>query len=100
MQIGGVSFLPLKLFCPHSHIYFKSTQHIMEIISKEGCAMDLQRAKEISQSPDMKSVTYNGRQVYIQHVDENSQIARVYHLDDTEREFEVDISTLQENEYN
>lgn len=62
--------------------------------------MDLQRAKEISQSPDMKSVTYNGRQVYIQHVDENSQIARVYHLDDTEREFEVDISTLQENEYN
>lgn len=32
--------------------------------------MNIQRAKEIVESPDMKKVTYNGVPIYIQHVNE------------------------------
>lgn len=59
--------------------------------------MHMQRAKEIASSPDMKDVTHNGRQVYIQHVDEANDVARVFHLEDPGNEFEVDLSTLQED---
>ncbi|MDO9536442.1 MAG: H-type small acid-soluble spore protein [Bacillota bacterium] len=39
--------------------------------------MDAQRAQEITNSPIMVNVTYNGSPVYIEHVDREKQIATV-----------------------
>lgn len=60
--------------------------------------MNKQRAKAISQSPVMKDVTYNGQQIYIQHVDEQTNMARIFPLDEPENEFDVNVSMLQEND--
>ncbi|WP_163969353.1 H-type small acid-soluble spore protein [Oceanobacillus halotolerans] len=56
--------------------------------------MHKQRAEEIAQAPDMKYVTYNGQQVYIQHVDQ--QTARVFPLDNPETEFDAQLTKLIE----
>ncbi|WP_425414461.1 H-type small acid-soluble spore protein [Paucisalibacillus globulus] len=53
------------------------------------------RAEEISQSPEMKHVTYNGKQVYIQQVNENGT-ARVFPLDAPQSEFDVQLTNLYE----
>lgn len=58
--------------------------------------MDRQRAKQISESPDMKKVTYNGRQVFIQNVNDNDT-ARIYPLDQPENEQDVALSQLEEH---
>ncbi|MFD1019816.1 small acid-soluble spore protein H [Thalassobacillus hwangdonensis] len=58
--------------------------------------MQKERAKEISVSPVMANVTYNGRQVYIQHVDEQNETARIYPLDEPQDELEVSLRTLLE----
>ncbi|MBS4219606.1 H-type small acid-soluble spore protein [Bacillus sp. FJAT-49711] len=58
--------------------------------------MNRQRAAEIAESPDMKHVTYNGKPVYIQRVDDQNDIARVFHLDDPGNEFEVQVTNLIE----
>ncbi|HLS10021.1 H-type small acid-soluble spore protein [Lentibacillus sp.] len=57
--------------------------------------MNRQRAKEIAQSPDMKYVTYNGNQVYIQHVND-AQTARVFAINDPENEFDAQLEKLNE----
>ena len=44
--------------------------------------MNVQRAQEIATSGDMKKVTYNGTQIYIQQVDESKETARIYALDE------------------
>ncbi|MBY0120476.1 H-type small acid-soluble spore protein [Bacillus sp. S/N-304-OC-R1] len=58
--------------------------------------MDKQRAKQISESPEMMNVTYNGKQVYIQNVNENDT-ARVYPLDQPENEQDVALTQLEEH---
>lgn len=58
--------------------------------------MDKQRAKQISKSPEMMNVTYNGKQVYIQNVNENDT-ARVYPLDQPENEQDVALTQLEEH---
>ncbi|MGD8192302.1 small acid-soluble spore protein H [Brevibacillus ginsengisoli] len=58
--------------------------------------MDAQRAQEIASSPVMAQVTYNGVPIYIQHVSERNQTARIYPLDQPEKEQMVPLSTLQE----
>lgn len=58
--------------------------------------MNKQRAEEIAQSPDLKQVTYNGQMVYIQHVEGQSNTARIYILDDPTNEFEVQLTNLFE----
>ncbi len=58
--------------------------------------MNRLRAEEIAQSPDLKNVTYQGKQVYIQHVDEQNETARVYPLDEPHNEFDVQLSHLIE----
>ncbi|MEK3889393.1 small acid-soluble spore protein H [Bacillus sp. FSL K6-3431] len=58
--------------------------------------MNKQRAGEIALSPDLKKVTYNGQRVYIQHVNEQSDTARIYPLDDPTNEFEVQLTNLFE----
>jgi small acid-soluble spore protein H (minor) len=59
--------------------------------------MNKQRAQEIASSPEMANVTYNGVPIYIQHVDETSETARIYPLGQPEREEEVSINSLSEH---
>ena len=58
--------------------------------------MNRQRAKEIAASPDLTSVTYNETAVYIQHVDEESEMARIFPLNEPQNEQEVPLSQLEE----
>lgn len=58
--------------------------------------MNRQRAEEIAQSADMKNVTCNGNQVYIQHVSDQSDTVRVFAMDDPENEFDAQLSQLIE----
>jgi small acid-soluble spore protein H (minor) len=59
--------------------------------------MNNQRAQEIAVSPTMVDVTYNGKPIYIQHVDEENETARVYPLDQPENEQSVPLSSLVES---
>ncbi|MBP3038658.1 small acid-soluble spore protein H [Bacillaceae bacterium Marseille-Q3522] len=60
--------------------------------------MDKQRAQEIVVSPDMVNVTYEGVPIYIQHVDENKETARIYPLNEPDNEQEVPLNKLHEHE--
>lgn len=59
--------------------------------------MNKQRAQEIAASPVMASVSYNGVPVYIQHVDDKNETARIYPLDEPENEQEVSLNDLKED---
>lgn len=59
--------------------------------------MDAQRAQEISCSQEMANVTCNGRQVYIEHVDQQKGKATIHHLDDPNNKQSVSISNLIEH---
>ncbi|MFC0524299.1 small acid-soluble spore protein H [Pontibacillus salicampi] len=59
--------------------------------------MEYYRAKEISSSPVMANVSYNGVPIYIQHVDEQQQSARIFPLDYPENEEDVPLSSLKED---
>jgi small acid-soluble spore protein H (minor) len=59
--------------------------------------MNVQRAQEIVESPTLANVTFNGQQVYIQHVDEGKGTARIFPIDDSENEKEVALSDLIEH---
>ena len=54
------------------------------------------RAKEISESALLAKVLYNGVPVFIQHVDEKSETAQIYPLDDPSQEETVPLSSLEE----
>jgi small acid-soluble spore protein H (minor) len=58
--------------------------------------MNVGRAKEIAESIDMITVTYEGTPVIIQHVDDNTKMARVYSKSDPENEREVPVLNLIE----
>ncbi|GBG06384.1 H-type small acid-soluble spore protein [Paenibacillus agaridevorans] len=58
--------------------------------------MNIQRAQEIADSPIMEHVEYNGVRIYIQHVDEQNETARIYPLDQPNQEMEVPVRTLSE----
>jgi len=58
--------------------------------------MNVQRAKEIASSPDVKEVKYNGERVYIQDVDEQNETARIYVLEQPENMQEVQVDNLTE----
>lgn len=60
--------------------------------------MNTQRAIEISASPVMADVTYQGQPVYIQHVNEADGIARIYPLGNPQDERDVPASMLIERE--
>lgn len=59
--------------------------------------MNAQRAQEISESPVIAKVLYNGEKVYIQHVNADAGTARIYPLDDPQKEQEVPLSNLMEH---
>ncbi|KZE79190.1 small acid-soluble spore protein H [Paenibacillus elgii] len=58
--------------------------------------MNKQRAQEIAASPVMANVTYEGVPIYIQHVDEEQESARIYPLGQPEQEQEVPLNSLIE----
>ncbi|QWU17869.1 small acid-soluble spore protein H (minor) [Paenibacillus sophorae] len=58
--------------------------------------MNTQRAQEIAASPIMANVTYDGTQIYIQNVDENTGMARIYPLNQPENEQTVSVRNLIE----
>jgi len=59
--------------------------------------MNKQRAQEIAASPVMANVTYEGVPIYIQHVDDNNDTARIYPLDQPENEKTVPLNSLVEH---
>jgi len=59
--------------------------------------MNIQRAKEIAASPEMAHVTYNGVPIYIQHVNDEKETARIFPLDRPEQEMEVPVRSLVEH---
>lgn len=60
--------------------------------------MNTQRAQEIVDSPVMVDVTYNGKAIYIQDVNRDSETARIFPLDEPENEQEVPLTSLEEHE--
>lgn len=59
--------------------------------------MDTVRAQEIAASPVMANVTHNDVPIYIQRIDEQRGIARIYPLGNPENEQDVPISNLIEH---
>lgn len=58
--------------------------------------MNSLRAQEIASSPVMANVMYNEQAVYIQHVDEAAEMARIYLLNEPNNEQDVPLSQLVE----
>ncbi|WP_163581287.1 H-type small acid-soluble spore protein [Gracilibacillus saliphilus] len=58
--------------------------------------MNLMRAKEIKDDPVMKNVVYNGRYVYIEDVNDETQQALVRYTKHEEGHFEVNVTNLTE----
>ncbi len=59
--------------------------------------MKPERAQEISASPVMADVTYNGNRVYIEHVDQENQIATIHLLDNPDGKQSVPVNSLEEH---
>lgn len=57
--------------------------------------MNIKRAREISASPIMTKVSYNGTPIYIENVDDNNT-ATVHPLDNPGRRQKVSLSALTE----
>ncbi|MFM9281176.1 small acid-soluble spore protein H [Paenibacillus jiagnxiensis] len=60
--------------------------------------MNIQRAQEIAASPVMANVLCDGAQIYIQHVDEQNETARIYPLGNPQEEREVPLYALTEQD--
>lgn len=60
--------------------------------------MNIQRAQQIASSPVMANVLCDGTPVYIQHVNEQNETARIYALSHPEEEREVPLYTLTEQD--
>lgn len=60
--------------------------------------MNIQRAQEIASSAVMANVLCDGTPIYIQHVDEQNETARIYALSNPEEEREVPLYSLTEQD--
>jgi small acid-soluble spore protein H (minor) len=58
--------------------------------------MNVGRAKEITESADNIKVTYEGTPVIIQHVDEQTKMARIYSKSEPDLERDVPVLNLIE----
>lgn len=58
--------------------------------------INLQRAQEISSSPNMVNVSYNGQSIYIEHVDQQNGTATIHTLDEPNNKQSVSVSSLHE----
>lgn len=59
--------------------------------------MDRKRAKEITASPVMANVTYNGTPIYIEKVNNNNETANIYPLNHPKDKQEVSLTSLIEH---
>lgn len=59
--------------------------------------MDIHKAEQIASSGQLDRITYNGKAVYIQRVDKENETARVFHLEEPDEEFDVELSQLEEH---
>ncbi|HJV17543.1 MAG TPA: small acid-soluble spore protein H [Bacillales bacterium] len=59
--------------------------------------MNANRAQEIANSQTMANVTYNGTQIYIEHVDQQNQTATIHPLDQPNSKQNVSVSNLIES---
>jgi small acid-soluble spore protein H (minor) len=64
---------------------------------KGGAKLDAKRAQEISASADMVQVTYNGEQIYIEHVDQQNETATIHPLQNPDTKQSVSVSSLIEH---
>jgi small acid-soluble spore protein H (minor) len=60
--------------------------------------MNVQRAKEILESPDIIPVTCNGKQIIIQSVNEKNETARIYLREEPMEEKTVSVHELVEEQ--
>ncbi|WP_026580801.1 small acid-soluble spore protein H [Bacillus sp. J33] len=58
--------------------------------------MNAQRAQEIASSSIMANVTYNGENIYIEHVDQQNGTATIHSLNDPNNKQSVSVTSLQE----
>lgn len=58
--------------------------------------MDIQRAAEIIQSPELINVSYRGIPVYLTGINADEETATVFPLDNMEHEQIVDVTGLME----
>lgn len=58
--------------------------------------MNVQRAKQISESMEEVNVTFQGMSVFIQHIDEKNETARIYDATNPARELTVPVNSLEE----
>lgn len=58
--------------------------------------MEAERAQEIASSKDMANVTYNGTQVYIEHVDQTNGVATIHPHDEPSNKQSVSVTNLIE----
>jgi len=58
--------------------------------------MDTQRAQEILTAPHLVDVVYNGSQIFIQKVNEQTRTANIYHLANPDNKEEVALDHLME----
>ena len=59
--------------------------------------MEAARAQEIVMIPDMVHVTFQGQKVFIEHVDENQELATIHPLDNPEEKLSVSVNQLVEH---
>ncbi|SES38530.1 small acid-soluble spore protein H [Psychrobacillus sp. OK032] len=59
--------------------------------------MDVQRAQEIVFSPEMINVTYNGENIYIEHVDRQNGTATIHFLKEPSEKQSVSATSLVEH---
>lgn len=58
--------------------------------------MEATRAQEISSTQKMVSVSYKGKAVYIEHVDQSKGVATIHPLDDPDTKQSVPVTELDE----
>ncbi len=75
-------------------VYYSS--FFAKIIMMGGILMNIQRAKELSESSEEANVSFQGMPVMIQHVDESNETARIYEVTNPKRELTVPVNSLEE----
>ncbi|MCT2343863.1 H-type small acid-soluble spore protein [Niallia taxi] len=60
--------------------------------------MNVGRAIEIMNAGEIVHVSYNGEQIFIQNVNEDTKTARIYTKNNPEQELEVDVLQLIEEQ--
>lgn len=59
--------------------------------------MNPERAQEIVMTPDMVNVTFEGKKIFIEHVDESEKLATIHPLDKPEEKISIPVEQLIEH---